>query len=262
MAAAAALIQGVLHPYEVIRVNKFVKGETVTKTVRDLKKEADDESISLPARLYRGAFAGVLANAVSWYLFQSSKQFTQKATEGDSKGFKLLKKVIAQGVIISITHPVWMTKLHLELPQECLPVGLYNQRDRPWIWTRGYDIVKNEGAKSLYSGIGWSSILSLNPLLHGHIYQTLKKYASPNEEGQKPSHIVTMTFAGIAQIMAIGMYYPIVSLRTRAKMIDPPPLMNIRQLYRGIGIQCVRSGTSRALMYGIFEGLIKYSKSY
>jgi len=248
----------------VIRINKFVNGKTLKETIQDLKKEANEESISFPGRLYRGAYSGIFANAFSWYLFQSSKHLSQRLNSKDnSNTSRLVKRAMIQGMVISVTHPLWMIKLHLDLPQDCLQRGIYNQQGcRAWPWYRGYDIIKHEGVLNLYKGIGWSCLLSLNPILHGHIYDKIKEFVSSSNsnKGQKnkSSHLINISTAGVAQILCIGVHYPIISLRTRMKMKDPPPLKEIGQLYKGVGVHCARSATSRALIYGLFEGLSRY----
>ncbi|PIA55885.1 hypothetical protein AQUCO_00700303v1 [Aquilegia coerulea] len=161
-----------LHPLDVVRTRFQVNDGRLTN-VPLYKNTANAIYTIARTEGFRGIYAGfypaVLGSTVSWSLYfffygRAKNRYSKGGEKKLSPGFHLLSAAEAGALVSLFTNPVWLVKTRLQLQtpmHQTRPYSGFNDALRT--------IVKEEGWRALYRGMGPSLLLQVS---HGAIQFT------------------------------------------------------------------------------------------
>ncbi|KAK9165431.1 hypothetical protein Scep_000622 [Stephania cephalantha] len=162
-----------LHPLDVVRTRFQVNDGRATSlplyknTAQAIFAIARAEGLK---GLYAGLYPAVLGSSISWGLYfffygRAKERYSKGRTEKLSAGMHLISAAEAGALVCLFTNPVWLVKTRLQLQtplQQSQPYSGFHDALRT--------IVKEEGWRALYRGLGPSLLLQVS---HGAIQFTV-----------------------------------------------------------------------------------------
>ncbi|PIA55884.1 hypothetical protein AQUCO_00700303v1 [Aquilegia coerulea] len=220
-----------LHPLDVVRTRFQVNDGRLTN-VPLYKNTANAIYTIARTEGFRGIYAGfypaVLGSTVSWSLYfffygRAKNRYSKGGEKKLSPGFHLLSAAEAGALVSLFTNPVWLVKTRLQLQtpmHQTRPYSGFNDALRT--------IVKEEGWRALYRGMGPSLLLQVS---HGAIqfttYEELRqifvRYKTKGRvndtEGDKVLNSVDYAMLGASSKFAAMLFtYPYQVIRARLQV--------------------------------------------
>ncbi|SPO03814.1 probable mitochondrial carrier protein [Cephalotrichum gorgonifer] len=246
-----------------------------------------------PRALFKGLgpnLVGVVpARSINFFAYGNGKRFVAEYLNGgrEAAWVHLTAAVFAGVVTSTATNPIWMIKTRLQLDKNVAEQsgGAARRQYRNSLdCTR--QILKNEGFRSLYRGMSASYLGVAESTMHWVLYEQMKGYLARREgeiiasgrERTAWDHTVNWTgkvfAAGSAKLVAAIATYPHEVARTRlrqAPMADGRPKYTglvqcfrrvwleegLAGLYGGMTPHLMRTVPSAAIMFGMYEGIIR-----
>ncbi|XP_058106015.1 folate transporter 1, chloroplastic isoform X2 [Magnolia sinica] len=181
--AAAGAIAGFatvasLHPLDVVRTRFQVQDGRIS-TLPSYKNTG--HAIFMIARteglrgLYSGFYPAVLGSTISWGLYfffysRAKHRYSEGSGKQLSPGLHLLSAAEAGALVCLFTNPIWLIKTRLQLQTP-------HHQNRPY---SGFSdalrtIMKEEGWRALYKGVGPSLLLVSHGAIQFTAYEELRK---------------------------------------------------------------------------------------
>lgn len=246
-----------------------------------------------PRALFKGLgpnLVGVIpARSINFFVYGNSKRlFTEYFNNGrDSTWVHLSSGVLAGVATSTATNPIWMVKTRLQLDKNlAAEKGAAAKRQYKNSWDCIKQVMRNEGIYGLYKGMSASYLGVAESTLQWMLYERMKQALEHREERLVASgrertwwdHTVSWmgksTAAGGAKLIAAILAYPHEVARTRLRQA---PMSDGRLKYTGL-VQCfklvwkqegmiglyggmtphlLRTVPSSAIMFGMYEGILK-----
>ncbi|CAG9983418.1 unnamed protein product [Clonostachys byssicola] len=231
----------------------------------------------------------VPARAINFYVYGNGKQFlAQHWNNGQEGAWCHLLAGGAAGVVTStVTNPIWMVKTRLQLDKNVAArSGGATQRRYRNSADCVRQIVREEGVRGLYKGMSASYLGVVESTLHWMLYEQMKAGLARREErivrsGREKNwwdRTVDWTgkfgAAGSAKLIAAVLAYPHEVARTRLRQVpldgSKPKYTGLMQcfrlvwveeglmgLYGGLTPHLMRTVPSAAIMFGMYEGILR-----
>eukprot|EP01087_Luapelamoeba_hula_P019429 TRINITY_DN6431_c0_g1_i1.p1 TRINITY_DN6431_c0_g1~~TRINITY_DN6431_c0_g1_i1.p1 ORF type:complete len:320 (+),score=56.64 TRINITY_DN6431_c0_g1_i1:28-987(+) len=248
--AASILTSGALYPLDVIKVrvqakaNKQVLSKALREVVATSYKQNGIRSF------YDGFVPGLIGPAAAW----GSYMLIYKAAQQSDLLHHLMPRGSPQNNFVSgmlagvgmtlITNPIFVVKTRMQTaPAEIKYSGLI-------VGIR--TIIKTEGFKGLYRGLGAALPLTAHSAVHWTIFESMKDYIRTHwHAGDKKAQMTSLeTFAAVSgsKVIAAALTYPLHVLKTCLQVHRTQPDEKIRittlaqNIYRHNGVRGFYSG--------------------
>ncbi|KAI9701704.1 MAG: hypothetical protein M1820_006332 [Bogoriella megaspora] len=234
--------------------------------------------------------AVIPAQAVKFYTYGNGKKLiSEYFNNGRESAWVHLCAAATSGIITgTVTNPIWLVKTRLQLDRSHVKLANTPQvRQYRNALDCTLQIVRKEGIKGLYRGLSASYLGITESTLQWVLYERMKLALRNREErvalsGQAPTNwddtlawTGKLGAAGAAKFFAAIVTYPHEVVRTRLRQA---PLQNGQLKYRGL-VQCfklvwieegvvglygglvphmMRVVPSAAIMFGVYEGVLKF----
>ncbi|KAK3367129.1 mitochondrial carrier protein rim2-like protein [Lasiosphaeria ovina] len=233
----------------------------------------------------------VPARSINFFAYGNSKRLiAENLNDGRDTAWVHLSSAIIAGITTSTaTNPIWMIKTRLQLDKNVAAEangGVAAKRRYKNSWDCIRQILRDEGIRSLYKGMSASYLGVAESTLQWVLYEDMKRTLARREERVLRSglpktwwdHTVHWTgkvfAAGGAKLVAAVLTYPHEVARTRlrqAPMADgQPKYTGLLQcfklvfkeegmvgLYGGMTPHLLRTVPSAAIMFGMYEGILR-----
>lgn len=235
--------------------------------------------------LYAGLLPAVLGSSLSWgmyfFLYNNVKSRNQRWSGKElGAGLHLISAAEAGALVCLITNPLWLVKTRLQLQGPGYGVHKPYAGFADALMT----IVKGEGWRALYKGLGPSLLLVSHGSLQFMAYEEGRKFAinlrsplSSDYEDDRDSCLKPMDIAilgGLSKVFATSVTYPYQVIRAR---IQQRPNTNgrakyasswhafretlrhegIRGLYKGIVPNFLKNVPASSITFLVYEAVLK-----
>ncbi|KAH8802795.1 mitochondrial carrier protein-like protein RIM2 [Xylogone sp. PMI_703] len=230
----------------------------------------------------------VPARSINFFVVGNGKRIiSEYGNHGKDAAWVTLCAAALAGVVTStVTNPIWLIKTRLQLDKNIVEQGGQAKRRYKNSWDCIKQVVRHEGIRGLYKGMSASYLGVTESTLQWVLYDQMKKRLKHREEiiilsGRAKTwwdNTVEWTgnlgAAGSAKFVAAMATYPHEVVRTRlrqAPMEDGRPKYTglvqcfkvvwkeegMVALYGGLTPHLLRTVPSAAIMFGIYEGILK-----
>ncbi|GAB1312290.1 Pyrimidine nucleotide transporter, mitochondrial [Madurella fahalii] len=246
-----------------------------------------------PRALFKGLgpnLVGVIpARSINFFTYGNGKRLiAEHLNNGKDSAWVHLSAAALAGVVTSTaTNPIWMVKTRLQLDKNMAAESGGAAKRR---YKNSLDcisqVLRNEGLRGLYKGMSASYLGVAESTMHWMLYEQIKRSLVRREERIERSgrektwwdHTVDWTgkfgAAGGAKLVAAVLTYPHEVARTRlrqAPMADGRPKYTglvqcfklvfkeegMLGLYGGMTPHLLRTVPSAAIMFGMYEGILR-----
>jgi solute carrier family 25, member 33/36 len=273
-AIQVAGINGSLTNFRTLTIPLRVAVSHVNGTVSVLKSVAVNEGIGALWKGIGATFVGVIpARAIYFSAYSKGKHYLGELNGGNENSplVHLGAAAIAGISTSTATNPVWLIKTRMQLQSSTN--RLYSSS-----WNCLISIIRNEGFKSLYKGLGASYLGVIESSMQWVIYEHLKKGIQKRPHHRADSAwIEFFGAAGAAKLIAAVIAYPHEVLRTRMREETNNSTRRYKSLlqtarlilkeegagafYGGMTAHLMRVVPNSAIMFFCYEFLIHaYSK--
>ncbi|KAF8329380.1 mitochondrial carrier [Cantharellus anzutake] len=244
--------------------------------------------------LFKGlgpTLVGVIpARSINFFVYGNGKQvIANKFNDGKENSIVHLIAAATAGIATSTaTNPIWVVKTRLQLENQHAESSTSTSTSRfakSLEYTK--NIIRNEGFRGLYRGLSASYLGVTEGTIQWVLYERLKKLSggdgAQKSNGEKSSlfqqWLGMMGSAGTAKMAASLITYPHEVIRTRLRQpVDPKTgrvrytglLQTLRlvlaeegtrSLYGGLSAHLLRVVPNAAVMYTIYEGVLRWGDS-
>ncbi|KAJ4298435.1 Pyrimidine nucleotide transporter, mitochondrial [Collariella sp. IMI 366227] len=246
-----------------------------------------------PRALFKGLgpnLVGVIpARSINFFTYGNGKRIIGNVfNNGQDSAWVHLSAAAISGVVTSTaTNPIWMVKTRLQLDKNmAIESGSIAKRRYKNSLDCIRQILRDEGIRGLYKGMSASYLGVVESTMHWMLYEQIKRSLARREEllilSGRPKnwwdHTVDWTgkvgAAGFAKFVAAVLTYPHEVARTRlrqAPMADGRPKYTglvqcfrlvfkeegMLGLYGGMTPHLLRTVPSAAIMFGMYEGILR-----
>ncbi|KAF9483055.1 mitochondrial carrier [Pholiota conissans] len=239
--------------------------------IRDIYREESFRA------LFKGlgpTLVGVVpARSINFFSYGNGKRIiADKFNDGKENSWVHLSAAALAGIVTSTaTNPIWVVKTRLQLTQG-------DKKVLGGSWHCIQKILREEGIRGFYKGLSASYLGVTEGTIQWVLYERLKRL-SESMDGQGPvgRWVGMLGSAGTAKLVASLITYPHEVLRTRLRQPSVNGVLKYtglvqtlrlviaeegaRTLYSGLSAHLMRVVPNAAVMYSIYEGLIKWSSS-
>ncbi|KAK4153720.1 mitochondrial carrier protein RIM2 [Chaetomidium leptoderma] len=283
VAASRAAMTAPMNP---LRTAAFHFNETVAILGAVYRQEG-------PRALFKGLgpnLVGVIpARSINFFAYGNGKRLIgEYLNNGKDSPWVHLSAAAMAGVVTSTaTNPIWMVKTRLQLDKNtAIESGGAAKRKYKNSLDCIRQVLRNEGIRGLYKGMSASYLGVAESTMHWMLYEDFKRSLALREEriilsGRQKNwwdHTVDWTgkvgAAGFAKFFAAVLTYPHEVARTRlrqAPMSDGRPKYTglvqcfklvfkeegMLGLYGGMTPHLLRTVPSAAIMFGMYEGILR-----
>ncbi|KAG5641878.1 hypothetical protein DXG03_004018 [Asterophora parasitica] len=242
--------------------------------LRDIYREES------PRALFKGLGAtlvGVIpARSINFYTYGNGKHIIADRFNGGKENtyVHLTAAAIAGIVTGTATNPIWVVKTRLQL-SATQHANVSGQRVIGSSWHTIKDIMKHEGIRGFYKGLSASYLGVTEGTIQWVLYERLKRITASTEgRGGVTEWLGMLGSAGTAKCVASLITYPHEVLRTRLRqpsvngvvrytgLIQTLRLViaeeGARSLYGGLSAHLMRVVPNAAVMYSIYEGILRW----
>ncbi|CZR64143.1 probable mitochondrial carrier protein [Phialocephala subalpina] len=230
----------------------------------------------------------VPARSINFYVVGNGKRIIANyGNNGREDAWVVLCAAAIAGIVTStVTNPIWLIKTRLQLDKNRVETGGVTMRRYKNSWDCIKQVVQQEGFRGLYKGMSASYLGVTESALQWVLYEQMKKSLAKREEritlSGRPKTLWDNTVdwtgqfgaAGSAKLVAALATYPHEVARTRLRQA---PVENGHLKYTGL-MQCfklvwkeegmvalyggltphlLRTVPSAAIMFGMYEGILK-----
>jgi len=243
-----------------------------THIIRDIYREES------PRALFKGlgpTLVGVVpARSINFFVYGNGKHvIANKFNDGKENSYVHLCAAAIAGLATgTVTNPIWVVKTRLQLTE-----GSKNGTSRVVgnSWHMIKKIVKEEGVRGFYKGLSASYLGVTEGTIQWVLYERLKKLTANTEgAGGLVEWLGMLGSAGTAKCVASLITYPHEVLRTRLRQPDVNGVRKYtglmqtlklvikeegtRSLYGGLSAHLMRVIPNAAVMYSIYEAILRY----
>ncbi|EDR07368.1 uncharacterized protein LACBIDRAFT_185165 [Laccaria bicolor S238N-H82] len=232
-----------------------------------------------PRALFKGlgpTLIGVIpARSINFWTYGNGKHvFASQLNNGKENAWVHLMSAAVAGVVTgTATNPIWVVKTRLQLD-----AGQGQQKKvfgSSWSCIRR--IMREEGVRGFYKGLSASYLGVTETTIQWVLYEQLKRAAAVEKKGGYQEWFGMLGSAGTAKFVASLITYPHEVLRTRLRQ---PTINNVRKytgllqtlklvlaeegvrsLYGGLSAHMMRVVPNAAVMYSIYEGILKWGEA-
>ncbi|KDQ61855.1 hypothetical protein JAAARDRAFT_31336 [Jaapia argillacea MUCL 33604] len=258
--------------------------------IRDIYREES------PRALFKGlgpTLVGVIpARSINFFTYGNGKQLIANTfNNGQENTFVHLSAAALAGIVTgTATNPIWVVKTRLQLAHDHPPpvkLGTFSPNPRGekilgGSWGLIKKIVKEEGVRGFYKGLSASYLGVTEGTIQWTLYERLKtmtkKHLGPdlNGRGGGWEWLGMLGSAGTAKCVASLITYPHEVLRTRLRQAPCSTSLKpkytgllqtfklvlheegVRSLYGGLSAHLMRVVPNAAVMFFIYEGILKW----
>ncbi|KAF8887381.1 mitochondrial carrier protein RIM2 [Infundibulicybe gibba] len=238
-----------------------------------------DES---PRALFKGlgpTLVGVIpARSINFFTYGNGKQIiANNFNNGQENTYVHLTAAAIAGVVTgTATNPIWVVKTRLQLSaSETRRAG---QQRVIGSWMTITQIMRDEGIRGFYKGLSASYLGVTEGTIQWVLYERLKKLtADTHEKGGVQEWVGMLGSAGTAKCVASLITYPHEVLRTRLRQPKVDGVVKYtgllqtlklviaeegaRSLYGGLSAHLMRVVPNAAVMYSIYEGILRWGNT-
>lgn len=231
------------------------------------EKDEDGKVSTLAATKYlwenegiKGFYSGLesaifgvsLNNLVYYYFYEAITKTLLKSKNKSSlsRGLTPLESIATGAIAGSITcistNPIWVANTRMTVK------GKNNSNTLKTL----IEIVKNDGIKTLFSGVLPALILVLNPIIQYTIFEQLKNIINKRKPNSMTS-LHAFFIGALGKLIATGSTYPYITLKARMHLKDesnsnPKTILGwIKQIYSKEGISGFYNGISVKLSQSV-----------
>jgi solute carrier family 25 folate transporter 32 len=230
--------------------------------------------------LYRGLMPtlGAVVPSISIYftLYNSIKHQLGCPTGDQVKDVALQSASagLASSATAALTNPLWLVKTRLQVQ----PIYKLAAHTNPPFGTRDAfrTILKEEGVRGLYKGLGASLLTSCQAMVQFPIYEKLKSLMCSSEHTFKKSTATYLAASAISASLACILTYPSEVVRARLQAQHGFTNYNgithafkkiwmtegFTSLYRGLWTSLVKMTPAHAISFTVYEFILKCATSY
>ncbi|TFK75056.1 mitochondrial carrier [Pluteus cervinus] len=240
--------------------------------LRDIYREES------PRALFKGlgpTLVGVIpARSINFYTYGNGKQIiANRFNNGEENTYVHLTAAAIAGIITgTATNPIWVVKTRLQL---IASRHESSQRSLGGSWSMIKQILRNEGIRGFYKGLSASYLGVTEGTIQWVLYERLKKMTAGTQgQGSVQEWMGMLGSAGAAKCVATLITYPHEVIRTRLRqpsvngvikysgLIQTLKLViaeeGARSLYGGLSAHLMRVVPNAAVMYSIYEGILRW----
>ncbi|KAF9004658.1 mitochondrial carrier protein RIM2 [Cyathus striatus] len=229
-----------------------------------------------PRALFKGlgpTLVGVIpARSINFFTYGSCKHALTRLNDNRETPLVHLGSAAIAGVATgSATNPIWVVKTRLQLEQS-LGRGTGSLGTITKIW-------REEGVRGFYKGLSASYLGVTEGTIQWVLYERLKKLSGAGKDnGGVAEWLGMLGSAGTAKCVASLITYPHEVIRTRLRQpVQPNGLPKYtglaqtlrlviaeegaRALYGGLSAHLMRVVPNAAVMYSIYEGVLRWGKA-
>ncbi|KAL5705593.1 Folate transporter 1 [Ranunculus cassubicifolius] len=287
-AVAGFATTATLHPLDVVRTRFQVNDGRITNiplyknTVQAIYTIAKTEGLK---GIYAGIFPAVLGSTISWslYFFFYNKAKNRHSKGGEKKltaGLHLLSAAEAGALVSLFTNPVWLVKTRLQLQtplHQSRPYSGFNDALRT--------IVKEEGWRALYRGMGPSLLLVSHGAIQFTVYEELRQLLVGYKSKRKTNDLAgdeslnSVDYAmlgGCSKFSAMLFTYPYQVIRARLQqrpsngiqkykdswhvLKDTVRFEGFRGFYKGITPNLLKNVPASSITFVVYENVLRLLK--
>ncbi|KAI0322780.1 mitochondrial carrier [Amylostereum chailletii] len=240
------------------------------ETVHIIRDIAREES---PRALFKGlgpTLVGVIpARSINFFAYGNGKQIiANNFNHGQENTYVHLSSAAIAGILTgSATNPIWVVKTRLQLAaRHHKPIGSAAMITK---------IFREEGVRGFYKGLSASYLGVTEGTIQWVLYERLKRLTAGTQgKGGMQEWAGMLGSAGTAKCVASLITYPHEVIRTRLRqpLVDGKVkytglLQTLRliiaeegahSLYGGLSAHLMRVVPNAAVMYSIYEGILRY----
>ncbi|RDB27633.1 hypothetical protein Hypma_003290 [Hypsizygus marmoreus] len=243
--------------------------------LRDIYREES------PRALFKGlgpSLVGVIpARSINFYTYGNGKHIIANHFNNGQENTRVQAAAAAVAGIVTgtATNPIWVVKTRLQLSASH-HIDASGQRVLGSSWSMIKHILKNEGIRGFYRGLSASYLGVTESTIQWVLYERLKKITANTEnKGGVQEWLGMLGSAGTAKCVASLITYPHEVLRTRLRQPSVNGIVKYtglvqtlrlviaeegaRSLYGGLSAHLMRVVPNAAVMYSIYEGILRYS---
>ncbi|KAJ7708743.1 mitochondrial carrier [Mycena rosella] len=258
--------------YTAPRSNVFYNFVETGHILRDIYR---DES---PRALFKGlgpTLVGVIpARSINFFTYGNGKQMiAQKFNDGQENTWVHLTAAAIAGIVTgTATNPIWVVKTRLQL-ESGVRAAAAQGLGGSWVTIR--TIMKDEGIRGFYKGLSASYLGVTEGTIQWVLYERLKRLTAGTQgKGGVQEWAGMLGSAGTAKCVASLITYPHEVIRTRLRqpkvdgVVKYTGLMQTlrlviaeegaRRLYGGLSAHLMRVVPNAAVMYSIYEGILRW----
>ncbi|KAF8075272.1 mitochondrial carrier protein RIM2 [Lyophyllum atratum] len=242
--------------------------------LRDIYREES------PRALFKGlgpTLVGVIpARSINFYTYGNGKQIiANRFNDGVENTYVHLAAATIAGIVTgTATNPIWVVKTRLQLSASNHG-DASGRRVVGSSWQTIKDIMKHEGIRGFYKGLSASYLGVTEGTIQWVLYERLKRITAATEgQGGVQEWVGMLGSAGTAKCVASLITYPHEVLRTRLRQPSVNGVMKYtglvqtlrlviaeegaRSLYGGLSAHLMRVVPNAAVMYSIYEGILRW----
>ncbi|KAJ4962725.1 hypothetical protein NE237_022664 [Protea cynaroides] len=279
-----------LHPLDVVRTRFQVNDGRVSNL--PLYKNTGHAIFTIARTeglkgLYAGFYPAVLGSTVSWGLYfffynRAKLRYSKGSEEKLSPGFHLISAAEAGALVCLLTNPIWLVKTRLQLQ-----TPLHQTRPYSGFHDALRTILKEEGWRALYRGIGPGFLLVSHGAIQFTVYEELRKavVGFRREEGKRSFHnggkvLNTVDYAVIgasSKLAAILLTYPYQVIRARVQqrpnsdgiprymdswhvVKETARFEGLNGFYRGITSNLLKNLPAASITFVVYENVLNLFK--
>ncbi|GLB41508.1 putative mitochondrial carrier (TC 2.A.29) family protein [Lyophyllum shimeji] len=240
--------------------------------LRDIYREES------PRALFKGlgpTLVGVIpARSINFYTYGNGKQIiANHFNNGEENTYVHLTAAAVAGIVTgTATNPIWVVKTRLQLSASH---DASSQRVIGNSWNTIRDIMKHEGIRGFYKGLSASYLGVTEGTIQWVLYERLKRITAATEgKGGIQEWLGMLGSAGTAKCVASLITYPHEVIRTRLRQPSVNGVVKYtglvqtlrlviaeegaRSLYGGLSAHLMRVVPNAAVMYSIYEGILRW----
>ncbi|KAJ7876281.1 mitochondrial carrier protein RIM2 [Mycena leptocephala] len=259
--------------YTAPRSNLFYNFVETGHILRDIYREES------PRALFKGlgpTLVGVIpARSINFFTYGNGKQMiANNFNDGRENTWVHLAAAAIAGIVTgTATNPIWVVKTRLQLES-----GTRRSTGAPSLggsWTTIRTIMKDEGIRGFYKGLSASYLGVTEGTIQWVLYERLKRITANTEgKGGVLEWAGMLGSAGTAKCVASLITYPHEVIRTRLRQPKVNGVMKYtglwqtfrlviaeegaRRLYGGLSAHLMRVVPNAAVMYSIYEGILRW----
>ncbi|KAJ3741987.1 mitochondrial carrier protein RIM2 [Lentinula detonsa] len=244
--------------------------------LRDIYREES------PRALFKGlgpTLVGVIpARSINFFTYGNGKQIIANTfNDGKENSYVHLCAAAIAGIATgTATNPIWVvkTRLQLEANTRNSTTGT-QQRFAGGSWIMIKNIMRDEGIRGFYKGLSASYLGVTEGTIQWVLYERLKRLSAGTEnQGGVQAWLGMLGSAGSAKCIATLITYPHEVIRTRLRQPSVNGVMKYtgllqtlrlviaeegaRSLYNGLSAHLMRVVPNAAVMYSIYEGVLRW----
>ncbi|KAJ7355703.1 mitochondrial carrier [Mycena albidolilacea] len=258
--------------YVAPRSNIFYNFVETGHILRDIYREES------PRALFKGlgpTLVGVIpARSINFFTYGNGKQvIANNFNDGRENTWVHLTAAAIAGIVTgTATNPIWVVKTRLQL--ESSTHGASGSSPLGGSWAMIKTIMREEGARGFYKGLSASYLGVTEGTIQWVLYERLKRLTADTEKGGVLEWVGMLGSAGTAKCVASLITYPHEVIRTRLRQPKVNGVLKYtglwqtlrliiaeegsRRLYGGLSAHLMRVVPNAAVMYSIYEGILRW----